>query len=292
MEVKQIPTTDFTGEIKIGNSRIPCAVLYPETNPIRVIVQREIVGLLTGTKKGGFERYLKPKNLQKYLPVKFKDKPLSDCVQTFKYKGRLAQAFEGSDLIDICQMYMRARTDKNLLETQIPLAVQSEIIVFAFAKTGIIATIDEVTGFDTVRERLAKNNLLEKYITEEIRKLYRQFPDKFYQLIFKLNGWSYDEKSIKKRPGIVGKWTNEIIYCRFQKGILGKLQEKNPVLNTGHRKYKHYQFLTKEIGIPELQQYISNAIFLMEASSNWRNFWRLLARATGKEYQGDIFEDK
>ena len=63
MEVKQIPTTDFTGEIKIGNSRIPCAVLYPETNPIRVIVQREIVGLLTGTKKGGFERYLDRKSV-------------------------------------------------------------------------------------------------------------------------------------------------------------------------------------------------------------------------------------
>ena len=82
-EISITPVTDFIGAIKIKGMSIPCAVLYPETNPTSVIVQREIVGLLTGNKKGGFERYLKPKNLQPYLPAQFRDKPLSESVINF-----------------------------------------------------------------------------------------------------------------------------------------------------------------------------------------------------------------
>jgi hypothetical protein len=289
---KEITTTDFVGFIKIGKAEIPVAVLYPESeNPIRVIVQREVVGLLTGNKKGGLERYLKPENLQPYLPEKFKDKDLTKSTHTFKAasNGRIAHGFEGNDLIDICQMYMQARTDRKLLRTQKNLAIQAEVIVFAFAKTGVAGLIDNVTGFEKVRPRYALNRLFEKYIEEEARKWVKRFPDKFYQLIFKLNNWEYTEESIKKRPGIVGKWTKEIIYSRFPKGVLAKLEDKNPVNDKGKRSKKHHQLLT-DIGNDELKDYLSNAMFLMEAAPNWPRFKNMLARALGKTYQQEIFE--
>ena len=62
-------TADYTGELKIGDLIVPCAVL---SNEERVIFQREFVGMLTGTKKGGLERYLQAKNLEPYLPDRFK----------------------------------------------------------------------------------------------------------------------------------------------------------------------------------------------------------------------------
>lgn len=285
----EILSTDFTGVIKIKGIEIPCAVLYPDTNPTSVIVQREIVGLLTGNKKGGFERYLKPKNLQPYLPNQFKNKPLSESVISFKYKGREAQGFKGSDLIDICQMYMQARTDGVLLDNQEKLAAQAEIIVFSFAKTGVDAVVYEATGFEKFKDRFTFNRILEKYIDEEVKKWYKKFPDKFYQLIFKLNGWAWDEESIKRKPSIIGKWTNQLVYQRFPKGVLTKLQDKNPLTTNGYRKYKHHQLLT-DIGNDELQEYISNAIFLMEAAPNWRRFMNMLARALGKTYQQEIWE--
>jgi len=291
---QEVTITDFTGFITIGDDRIPCAVLYPESeNPIRVIVQREIVGLLTGNKKGGFERYLKPTNLQKYLPKKFISKDLSSSTHLFKKStsSRIAQGFEGPDLIDFCQMYMQARTDGVLLPNQMQLAIQAEIIVFAFAKTGIIGVIDNVTGYEKLRPRFALNRLLEKYIVEEARKWVKRFPDKFYQLIFKLNRWSYDEETIKKRPSIIGKWTNQIIYARFPKGVLSRLQDKNPIIEKGRRKIQHHRLLT-DIGNDELKEYISNAIFLMESSANWNTFQRALKRATGQPYDGDLFEDQ
>ena len=57
-------TADYIGELKIGDFVVPCAVL---SNEERVIFQREFVGLLTGTKKGGLERYLQAKNLDPYF---------------------------------------------------------------------------------------------------------------------------------------------------------------------------------------------------------------------------------
>ena len=285
-----IPNTDFTGVVKIGKTQIPCAVLYPDSdNPVRVFVQREVVGLLTGNKKGGFDRYLKPANLQPYIPEQFKNKLLSESTIQFKFNGRIAQGFRADDLIDLCQMYMQACTDKALLENQKHLAVQSEIIVFAFAKTGVTAVIDDVTGYGEVRERFALERILNKYVDIEARKWVKRFPDKFYQLIFKLNNWEWSEKAMNKKPQVIGRWTNQIIYERFPKGTLGKLKDVSPLNEHGHRIRKLHQHLT-DIGNEDLKEYISNAMFLMEAAPNWRRFMGMLARALGKTYQGEMFE--
>ena len=46
-------TAEYVGEIPIGEIKIKCAVL---NNEKRVFFQREVVGALTGNKKGGLER--------------------------------------------------------------------------------------------------------------------------------------------------------------------------------------------------------------------------------------------
>ncbi len=293
-ESVELPIAEYTGKVKVGDKEIPCAVLYHNTdNPIRVFWQREIVGLLTGNKKGGFERYLRPANLQPYLPEKFREKSLSESVFPMMIKGRSnrpAQAFEATDLIDICQMYMRARSAGVLSIRQIPIAIQAEIIVFAFAKTGVVAVIDEATNYQYVRDRLALNKLLEKYIVDEAQKWIKKFPDEFYRQIFRLNSWQFNPTAFNKRPGVIGKWTREIVYARFPQGVLSKLDDLNPLTEKGYRMHKHHQFLTDEIGNPELQEYISNVIFLMKSSANWKKFRQLFARALGEQYQQDLFD--
>ena len=80
-----------TGTVTIGNAAVRCAVL---NNGKRVFIQREIVGLLTGNKKGGLDRYLKPKNLQKYLPEQFMEKGLAQSVYKFDTDNQQAQALQ------------------------------------------------------------------------------------------------------------------------------------------------------------------------------------------------------
>lgn len=114
----KIPETKFVGEIKIHNQTIPCAVLFDGEKATRLLVQRQIVGLLTGNIKGGLDRYLQPINLKPYIPEQFKDKSLKDSTLKFRHKGMIAHGFKGADLIDICNMYLRARADGKLLDSQ------------------------------------------------------------------------------------------------------------------------------------------------------------------------------
>jgi hypothetical protein len=291
---KTPPLAHYVGKVKIGDRLIPCAVLYPETaNPKRVFWNREITHLLTGSKKGGLERYLQPKNLAPYLPEKFREKSLSESVFPMRLKGGMrAQAFEATDLIDICQMYMYANRDGNLLKSQIKLARQSEIIVFAFAKLGVVAVIDEATNYQYVRDRFALNELLEKYVVDEAQKWVKKFPDEFYREIFRLNRWNFNPKNFSKGPRVIGKWTRDIVYTRFPAPVLERLYDLNPLTEKGYRKYKIHSFLTDDVGNPELQQYISNVTFLMKSSSNWKGFKQLFARAMGHDYQPGLFDEQ
>jgi hypothetical protein len=52
---------------------------------IRVIFQKEFVGMLTGTKKGGLERYLQAKNLVPFLPERFKGETWDLSILRFQY---------------------------------------------------------------------------------------------------------------------------------------------------------------------------------------------------------------
>lgn len=288
MDKNKIPFTDFTGDIEIQNISIPCAVLFPESeNPLRVLVQREVVGLLTGNKKGGLSRYLKPKNLQNYIPEKFKNKLLSDSTHSFRFKNRMAQGFEATDLIDLCEMYINAQNDNVLLPSQRHLAKQAQIIVMAFAKTGIIAIIDEVTGYQEIRARRSLEKILEEFISKELNKWAKTFPDEFYKHLFRLRGWQYVPFSVK-RPKYVGTLTNDIVYERLAPKVLHELKKLNPKTDKGFRKHKYHQWLTQDIGHPRLREHITAVIALMKASTTWSGFHRLLQRALPK--QNDTIE--
>ena len=162
--------------------------------------------------------------------------------------------------------------------------------MFAFAKTGVDSLIDEVTGFDKVRGDYAIRRMVQRYLSDELRPYEITFPNKFYRAIYKLNRWQYDENN-SKRPGIIGKWTNEIIYSRFPPGVFSKIKEQNKRLASGRLEHKNFQFLSEDDGVNSLKEYISNAIFLMESCASWNNFKRALARVNGQSYQTDLFED-
>ena len=147
------------------------------------------------------------------------------------------------------------------------MAKQAHIIVKAFAKTGVIAVIDEVTGYQNVRKREALEAILNKYLRTEFAVWAKTFSDQFYKEIFRLKGWVYDPKSIK-RTSVIGKYTNDIVYKRLAPGILKELQNRNPVLDGGYRKAKHFQLLTEDIGHPALVQHLHAVLALMRASSN------------------------
>jgi hypothetical protein len=147
-----------------------------------------------------------------------------------------------------------------------------------FAKVGIVALVDEATGYQEVRDRLALQKILEKYLREEYAKWARTFPDEFYENLFRLRGWQYRPLTLKK-PGVVGHLTNDLIYKRLAPGVLDELKKKNPIVAPGQRRQRHHQWLTEDVGHPRLREHLSAVMALMKASTKWSSFYRSMQRA-------------
>jgi hypothetical protein len=122
------------------------------------------------------------------------------------------------------------------------------------------------------------------------------FPDTFYYEIFRLKKWDFTVSGIKKRPGVIGRWTNELIYKQLPKGVLDELKSKTPKSNEGNYTARFFQSLTPDIGHPSLTAQIYKVIGLMSISNNWEEFKshfnKMVDRANGQmEINFDVVEE-
>jgi hypothetical protein len=147
------------------------------------------------------------------------------------------------------------------------------------ARVGIVALVDEATGYQIVRKRDALAKILEAYISKELLPWAQRFPLEFYEEIYRLHKWEDLDPASRSKPGYVGKLTNALVYERLPTGVLEQLRSQNPVdLETGKRKFKHHQFLTDQIGNPHLEKHLAKVIGLMQASDTWNDFKRMFRR--------------
>jgi hypothetical protein len=182
----------------------------------------------------------------------------------------------------ICEIFLDAREAKALLPSQMNTAKQSEILIRGLATVGIIALVDEATGYQEIRDRIALRKILDKYITDEWAKWTKTFPDEFYKELFRLKGVPYPPSAGSKKPSYVGHWTNDVVYSRLAPGVLRELKKQVPRMPGGSRKRKFHQHLTPEVGHPALKDHLSKVIFLMRGFNKWSDFKRALERAAEK----------
>jgi len=286
---KKIPRALYMGELTLVQLKIPCAVLEDE---IRVISERSIANAL-GTKGSGsywqkkrnekgalLPEYLSAKNLEPFVSDETKEK-LTNPITYISKSGVKSRGVPGTVLQEICEIWLKARDKGALTKTQILTAKKAEILMRAFAQVGIIALIDEATGYQSIRDKQALEQILRIYIAKELRPWLKTFPDEFYKHLFRLRGWIYNPQSIA-RPGVVGAITNDLIYKRLAPGILGELKKKTPRTKKGHTKHRYFQLLTEEIGHPKLREHLAKVTVLMEISPDWDSFNKLLDKALPK----------
>lgn len=140
-------------------------------------------------------------------------------------EGKENQGYDSSILALICEVYLdalKSHSDKNptLTKKQMPNALAAEKLSRVLMKISIIALIDEATGYQYEREKDELQQILKAYISEELLPWQKKFPDIFYKELFRLNKWDFTVNGIKKRPGVVGKWTNTLIYEQLPEGVL------------------------------------------------------------------------
>ena len=259
----------------IGDIEIDCYVLEDET---RVLSQRGMASGLGMSSTSGHRltRFINSKNLKPFISNELRlviESPIQ-----FEFEGRTASGYPATLLVSLCNVVLEARTEEALQKQQAHIAERSELLLRGLATVGIIALVDEATGYQRIREERALVTILEKYISGELQPWTKTFPFEFYDGIVKLKNWP--SIYALKRPSVVGKYTNNIVYERITDGLYQELKKRNPALPGGYRKHKHHQWFTPEYGHPRLQEHIASVSALMRAAANWNTFYeRLLPRA-------------
>lgn len=266
--------------LRIGEIEIPCYVLDDDR---RVIVQGGVLTALDmsqGTAGRGdgdrLARFVATKSINPFV-----DNDLRDVITNpirFKAKsGGVAYGYEATVLADMCDAVLRARAEGALNYQQEHIAAQCEVLVRSFAKVGIIALVDEATGYQYIRQRDALEELLEEILSDELRRWVKAFPAAYFKELCRLRNIPY--RGDMKLPQYVGHLTNDVVYKRLSSRVLDKLRERNPVDDRGRRKNAHHQWLSDDVGHPRLIQHLGTVIGLMKISADWDTFKTWLDKA-------------
>lgn len=296
MSDKEQPTATHEGELKIGDRVLAVAVLKDGK---RMITQKAIFKAfgrpMRGSRDQGNEDTAKlpglidAKNLKAFI-----SNELTELIKPITYTslgGNSVAGYDAMVLPLICDVYLDARNAKTedgksiLTAKQEPNAVAAEMLMRSLSKVGIIALVDEATGYQNAVDR-AKDELqqlLSKFLLQEYSKWVKTFPDEFFEMIFKMKGWNWFGITKTKRPQVIGHYINDLIYERLAPQVLDELRVKNPVTETGARKTKHHQWLTPDLGHPKLKEHLSGVLALGRASSyNWATFMRMMNKSYPK----------
>jgi hypothetical protein len=192
-------------------------------------------------------------------------------------------------LSDICDAILSARAAGDTSERQKAIVDRAEQLIRAFAKVGIIALVDEATGYQAYRARDELQKILAAYISPELLPWSKRFPDAFYEQIHRVWGWPYKPGN-NSRNAYIGQLTNSLIYEQLPPGVLAELRKKSPKNpRTGRRKGTLHQGLTEEVGHPSLEKQISATTTLLRASPSGNpEFFKMLFRNAFPDRQGEL----
>lgn len=265
--------------VEPGEIEIPCYVLEDGT---RVLSQRGMtagLGMSQGTAGGDGDRLVSFLRGNRLSP--FVSRDLAALIQApipFRHPGggKPALGYPATILADLCDAILSARKAGALQKQQEHIADRCEILLRGFARVGIIALVDEATGYQRDRAKDALARILEAFVAKELRAWVQTFPPEFYEQMFRLRGLDFPETSQVQRPRYFGLLTNDIVYKRLAPGVLSELKRVTPRNEDGRPTAKFFQSLTSNIGYPKLKEHLGAVIAYMRISRSWDEFMNLL----------------
>ena len=281
--MKGIPKAKHSGILHIGDIKISCAVL---DNGKRVITQTSMNTTLGRKGKNAsthnpetaliLPNFLSPDNLKQFIDSEL-GVLANPLVFLYKTSGK-AYGFDATLLPKVCDVYLKAREMGVLLPSQKHIAERCEILVRALAQVGIIALVDECSGFQKEREKDELQKLFSAFIAKELQPWVSRFPSEFFCQLKRM----YGLEQMKKNPPFFGHLINRWVYDEISEELRPQLKKLNPVTEKGHRKHCHHQFLTQNVGCPALEKQIMKVTTLMSVSDSKEDFEILLEKSKPK----------
>lgn len=279
----------YQGPLPIGSIELDVAILDDKENT-RVINMTSIFKAFERAARGNnrlinIPAFMDAQNLQPFI-----DQELMQLIKPIEYidgKSRKV-GYNALVLPCLCDMYLKARRADVLTPKQTHLAEKAEILQSSFAKVGMIALIDEATGFQRDRKHDALRLLLSKYIAEGLQKWLSTFPDAFFIELDKL--YDNEPTTSQKRPQYYGRFINKYIYDPMENGyVKNKLDQLN-IDETGKRKARFHQWLSDQ-GRTILIHQIGRVQMLMEMCPNIAEFKKIAEKQKKVSIAPYLFDD-
>jgi hypothetical protein len=290
----RVPEALCEGSLEIGSVEIECYVL----DSFKRVIHKRGMAKALGMKSGGgnvFMRAMSRKGLGSEIGDDLRSK-LDNPIIFKTLTSDLGHGYDATILIDICQAIIDAAKGDKLGAGQESLATQAEIIIRASAKLGIVALVDDATGFIADKRREQYKEMFREFVREEI-KLYDepQFPDQLFDVMYKIYGLPRRSEGAN-HPRFFAKFIRKYIYeplADSNGAILEMLDEKNPVVYVnGGRRYKMYNFLSDVVGMPTLKAHLWQVIGIGNSVRNKFQFERAFLQAfpASGYQQSDMFD--
>lgn len=276
-----LPHATHDGDLEIAGRRIACAVLNTRK---RVLTQQTFLTAVgraakakagkgsTGMQVDDLPPFLAAENLKRFISDDLRESTTPVVYRT-KSGGR-AFGYDAMLLPHVCEVYLAARdahfearkvdpTASVLLPSQEHIVRACDMLMRGLARVGIIALVDQATGFAEQQTKDELFRILEAYISAPLLPWTKKFPDEFFKQVYRLYGWQYRPGSTR-RPQCVGAFINKYVYDQLPPGVIDKLRELNPVTETGRRKHKHFQHLTIDTGDEHLDRQVTAVQTLLQ----------------------------
>lgn len=185
--------------------------------------------------------------------------------------GARASGYRAELLPKVCEIYLAANDALVLPKNQEHIAERASLLVRGLAHTGIIALVDEATGYQEVRAKDALAKILEAFIDRELQPWVQTFPSDYYKEMFRLRGLDF-RTDTPKRPKYFGLLTNDVVYRRLAPGVLEELKKVQRRDDKGRPRDKLFQRLTANVGYPKLREHLGSVVTLMKLSRDWTDF--------------------
>jgi len=285
----ELPFATHEADLTIGDAVIPSAVLNDRR---RVLTQSGVMkGLGRARQAKGRSYYegdvnlpafLTAKNLKPFIPNELY--VTSSQIEFRRKGGGKAFGYPAELLPKICGVFIDADDAGKLTKLQKHIADRARVLLRGFAETGIIALVDEATGYQEIRPKDDLQKILAAYISPTLLPWTERFPVEFFREMFRVYGWNwpFDNGSSDYKgplgPRYAGKLIKQIIFENLPPGVLDELERRNPPNKKWQRKSRMTQLLTSEIGHPHVEKLVAVNTALFKSSDNREQFWRAYHR--------------
>lgn len=260
--------------LKIGEVEIPCYVLEDGRRVLSLGGMVKALGMSIGSAGGGegdrLVSFASGKAISPFVSNDLANRMKSPVRFQARTGGIAATGYEATILADLCEAVLLARQAGALKSSQMHIAHQCEVLLRGFARVGIIALVDEATGYQKDRARDALAQILEAFVAKELQPYLKTFPADYYEHLFRLYNLPYPPAGNKSfRPAFFGHITNDVVYARLAPELLPELKK---AASKAEKKAKLHQWLTSDVGHPKLRDHLISIVSLLKISKSAEEF--------------------